>query len=1153
MSASRPPWEYTINHVYFPPRLPQSDDSSAANDIALCELVIQNAQAFAAALSSDGQLWSPIIEMMRNLQRIYAGTALDKAVLQDIISKLSVGDTLVVPIRARNACVVFRAGDTSTIIESFEIDPPNQQVMAPTGRLIRRFPEAAFELANTPESASFQHELAAFLADMDAVDQDSAPSAVKAGSKVFEVRDTADPHHIVQMMNAIVHGFPGSKPYEVERIEKRVRNEILCDNSREPSPWRRSPLWLIIRVALQTTLCRESVSGITEYKSFMIFMLSDIILSSDDYKSFSADILVCIQNKIVRRFRKLSDAMSRDLMHRSTEAISKAKDILEARWGELKKQQALSPPWAPDSLDIPADTNISLVSSKAYLLRRLQESVNPPAKHVFQPSETRHINDDDLLSPQRVLEALSGDPFMTLVDLEQIAIYRLDGWVDKYSSNSSACLALGECITHYAAAACKAYDNPEDRSMMMLTIFVLWSGFDRLAIILHPLLADYSPEISCDILEPILLRKFDSIHALICLKEYLQKRHSRASRGSVYEETLSTSSFAIRYFTSSSVLNQLKRDIEKEARAQREEKRAEFSRLSARYTELIRRAQTLQHFCWDSGYYRPWNCTKCSLERQASKLTISVHEWPLPSDTLYAQATVFELQCPPVFQAWRTITYTILSDHCRLPKYERSDRMAISLAGHSPLTRYCKEQSRITYASSTRPFVEAHYSTQAIAHVFDDLSSILVNCGLRFSLFDYGQSSWIHTPSTSECSIEPLCNFTILPSSPYYSLEYAVKGTMHSANKPLADQADAHPDLSVHEHIAFGTLRSGHQIQWLNIVRSLRERILSFDRFEVHLLIAEAAQQTGWIKDAGLEWHNMLKQLDFGLTLLSEIDDMMSTIKSNWHHINTLYSLIILTVRLLGACTDDDVVVRAYSTLRMAREVAYAWVLRLLEDLKHADSDAPSTLDLLRQHICLAAATCRATYDVDPRHFDSLIAGDNDVHKLIHCAIQIQDNQPREKKPTELNLFLARDRKLSFVLEPIIQKRIEASRGGIDAAILAVWSDYKEGSPWKHLTIPNERWFTSIIIDASTLTQSVVHYNLTDGTLLIDGKPLGRLPSSIVGHPTYKRILGKVSTSNNTLSFNVNPGLRKYLTSYPQYYLKWTFQLAAHFMRLVSR
>ncbi|KAG6871721.1 hypothetical protein C0995_000804, partial [Termitomyces sp. Mi166 len=381
----KPPLEYIINHVCLPPRLPQSDDSSMENDLSLLDFVISNAKVFAGSMSSDALDWGPIIQMLETLRNLYSASALDKR-------------TLVVPVRAQNACVFVRRLDMKTIYESFEVDPPNEQVMATTGRLVRRFPGPALEVAHTAVSLSFQKEIMAFLADMDVVTVESAPSTRKANSNVFEVRDTADPYYITELLTAIIHGGPDSKPADVERIEKRVRNEIIWDSAR--MPWRRSPLWLIIRVALQTILRRaSSLDGQTEYKVFMIFLLADIVLSNDDYPNLPNDILVC-QNKIVRRLRKIPDSTSDSLLEKVTEAISKAKEVLETRWKDIRDQQALSPPWSPGSLNMSQDTNISLTSSKDYLSTRLGHTVSSLVASIFQPSEKPRLNDEDFLKPE---------------------------------------------------------------------------------------------------------------------------------------------------------------------------------------------------------------------------------------------------------------------------------------------------------------------------------------------------------------------------------------------------------------------------------------------------------------------------------------------------------------------------------------------------------------------------------------------------------------------------------------------------------------------------------------------------------------------------------------------------------------------------------
>ncbi|KAG6819108.1 hypothetical protein H0H93_015384, partial [Arthromyces matolae] len=1105
----RPPLEYIINHIFLPPRLPQAADWSIENDGALCNFVIRNAKAFCQLNTFDKDRWNPIIRMLENLHTISSLNALDKQLLLDLASGLTQEETLVVPVRAQNACVFMRRLKDKTIYEIFEVDPPNEEVMATTGRLIRNFPGPALETTNSDASLAFEQELLTFLADMDIVTVGSAPTTTKARSKVPESRNTLDPHYITELLPAIIHGFPDSSPADIERIRKCVRNEILWDSAYHP--WRRSPLWLIIRVALQSTLRRATADGQTEYKSFMIFLLANIVSDDHDYRSLPTDILDCIRKKIARRLQKLAIADS-PVLEVAIRSIGKAVDVLQARWEDIQRGQASSPPWDPDSLNLSKDTVISLLSSKDYLTSRLQlrQATLSADKPIFQPSEASRLNDDAFLQPTLFSDALRRNPFVALTDIEEFAVNRLDIWVENYSADASnTCVALGKCILSYADVAQAKYSgNAEEQSLKFLTIFLLWSALDRLSIVAHPMLADYSPEVTEDILDPILLRKSVHIEALLRFRHYLQQRHSRARQGSVFSDDLSTSSFSIRHFRGSGSLIALKEKIEREAQDQRDEKRKEYRKLKDNHMRLTREARSREH---DRNYnrkgyaYHPKKCYKCSLEKQAAQISITVHEWPLPEGSLSAQATVFELQCPPAFQAWRSTTYVVLYDVCRPGlKSLYTTSAEVTLSAYAALGCYRHSQARITFASSTKSFMRSHYSTRKVADV-DNVSTILVNNGLRYHLYDAELGRWAQN-SFSDCNVDPLCHFSLPLSSPYSGLQYALPGNTHSANQPIADQALVPPALSVHEHLAFGSLRSGSQLQWLNILRELRARNLSFDRLEVHMLLIQATLQTGDISDGRLVWHEILNDPIFGLALLNEIDDLLSSVEDNWHHIVTLHTMAILTTRLLAALPEDEVVQRACSTLRTARRISFSWVQRLIVDLKHTDNEDHSTL--LRQRLSSAAAGCRATYDVDSLYLGLLIDCDEDINIFIQCAIQIKDNTAEGAKASDFKLFLRRDARMAQNLITTIWERIRARRVGLDKAIVSIWSGYHKGSDWKPLPTPNERWLVSSISDVTTNIQSTVHYNLLDGTLLIDGKPLGRLPASILQHSTYVRLLG---------------------------------------------
>jgi hypothetical protein len=121
----------------------------------------------------------------------------------------------------------------------------------------------------------------------------------------------------------------------------------------------------------------------------------------------------------------------------------------------------------------------------------------------------------------------------------------------------------------------------------------------------------------------------------------------------------------------------------------------------------------------------------------------------------------------------------------------------------------------------------------------------------------------------------------------YKGLQYAVNSTVHTSNEILANQSECPRDLSLHEFIAFGTLRSGSRLQWLNIARELPSRALNFHREAVHTLLAQAAWQIGPLSQSGgaewsAEWHVELNNPDYGHVLVAELEALLLNVEENW-------------------------------------------------------------------------------------------------------------------------------------------------------------------------------------------------------------------------------------------------------------------------------
>ena len=128
-------------------------------------------------------------------------------------------------------------------------------------------------------------------------------------------------------------------------------------------------------------------------------------------------------------------------------------------------------------------------------------------------------------------------------------------------------------------------------------------------------------------------------------------------------------------------------------------------------------------------------------------------------------------------------------------------------------------------------------------------------------------------------------------------------------NDVICNQADYHKDLSVHEFIAFGNLRSGPSLQWLNNLREIHTIRLTFRREEVHMLVAQAACQVGpCSSDGNMIWHHELACSSFFWSLLlTELETLVTEVSGNWLEGTRMNTVSLLVSRLLaGPLTMED-------------------------------------------------------------------------------------------------------------------------------------------------------------------------------------------------------------------------------------------------------
>ena len=1045
-------------------------------------------------------------------------------------------DVFVIHVRAQNAAVLVRVLIDHVRFEIFEVSPPAGAVMSTSGKILCSYPGPAVQVSSEVfANASFLQELASFLIQMDIDVLDSTATTKKAGSTVREVRETAHPRYITGLLVGILRGF--GEPASVDRITKRIADEVLWEDAYRP--WRRSPLWLVIRVALQTSLDRDM------YKTFMLFFHS-YLFQICIQKDFPSETLHLMRIKMVRRLSKLDPMVPEGIFQVVSDTAKKTEVLLQRRWTSFQTRQSTAPPWNPNGLDFDRDTAITLNNSRPYLMNALLFTSPSYSPKPFSPSHQPRLDnaiDFRRFSDRRLKKAVSKDGHVALADFELSVERHLDDWVKSCPPEDDPLEVIASCFSQYISSARKYGTNPEENSVIILTCLDLWKALDTLAIRQCSLLKLYSPEIPQDFLHPLLLHRSGSLERAKLIEEYIFQRHSRISCAtSIFSDAATETSFAVRYYGTSQELQRLYGDILEHAMREREEKRGELRDLNGQRQSLLYRASRMSH---DHRWGRR-KCEKCQTKDQANSLNIHVHEWPLPEDALKAQSVVFELSPPRAFSAWREITYSVLYDIGMSNAADHAEPKLL-LDAYSGLSEWAvrHEYHRITIASTTKSFYQTHYQGVQIPAVE---SEVLLNNGLSFKLYDRTTRSWAGR-SFQGSTITRFCTPPIPASSPYSNLHSFVSGTNHTSNEVIAAQSNCSPKLSLHEYNAFSGLRSGPRLQWLNIAREVPSPSLSFHREEVHTLITQAAWQLGPLSGDAREWHLDLGMPSFGKTLLQELDALIGRIEANWQEEVTIRTIgmsdcvlrfllsfvqqspALLTSRLLSSAQDPDICQTAYGLLRKARNVSYKWIGEL--HLKLDETHDELSRSNLGRRLCILAATCFSTYDVCPNHVPGILSDDSDFATAVHCAVIVHDNTPHTLEDDDSGYFvrlLNRHRRLLHFLEPFLLSSVQSNQTGFDDGVTKLWPDFRRqiSSNWHTLPSPNSRWITCTVESGQE-----VHYNLLAGRLLLDGEPLGRLPQEVMTHPTYASVLGTVSTIVHASSHVFTYSLQRILDVVP--------------------
>ncbi|KAK0714105.1 hypothetical protein B0T26DRAFT_784054 [Lasiosphaeria miniovina] len=1113
------------NHLALPDKLPQSEDCPDEIENNLIDRFLVGArQMHQLSTPHSTAAWEAIQRCLTAAKVVHCRGRLDRSRLLTQLRAFTEcrerHDFLVFHIRSQNAALLIHrliGSSNEIVVEVFETSPRNEDILAASTALQWDFPGSAVAIPlATFNEEDFQSNLATFLEQASLeYTKTFAAHTFKAGTEIHECRDTPAPTMISSMLMAMLEesGCKISTPL----LRKRVRDDICWKGAKKP--WRRLPFWLVLRVATARylSLALGGDLGRFEYKFFLCVCFANFLDST--HSTLDVEQTHFLKSKLCRRLVKLDvdrasvqdqdlaqkvDFLFEQLIPGIDGIINEAALHVQLEWKNFKVVSTKHVPPLPKTASLGDMTLPLRVSGEALLA--MQTMVRRPT----QPNRTRPL-DNNLSAATNEEFPKYAEPYLRAAEQDEIAYQLL--WDSQHKDASGFVeVKLSKQIEAYIVKGLPLYqENTEQMSTLILNTMELWMRLDELACQAYPLLHDYHPVFTPELLNAIHLSGYAEMARLQEVQRYLQRRiaASDRSRTNVFDDP-SKACFARRYYDECSEaksMHDLHDAVETNARRLKETKLKEWQQKKGELEKLAKLiSETTCMFMVDEnnplrqGSHNPARCARCKMERRMSNMRMQIYEHPLPSDNEFmAKVVVFELLCPRNFSIYRDTTWMII---CRLGLTPQAPGTMPTclLNRYAPLSEFAKNApSSLTLASVRKPFSMTHYSVVQFPVEWEEVCK---PNGLRFSYFDVKNSFWTGRSRLSLTFVHHV-QLKLPPDSLFQPLvdpkNFAVDGDGQTSYKIQASQMNCPSGLSRHEFLAFQTLLSGFARRWLSILVEFSSNNLNFSTEATMILLNHLALQCGPAsgQDDPLRLvHSAFRDRHFVEKLLEQVEFRLATLAANWREAHLMKIIVTLALRvhnLTNAAGLQGLSQRSLKAIMKAREICRGWFRILRTEIQESHDE--SVAERLQRNALAAALLCKRTFIIHigrQTPLDSLA-----LETYIESTIVVQESLASniQSLPQTLSHDLVFAIKLSHQLREVTLSSLIECQEGLRRALVQFWpgADRME-SESVSITLEQPGWVRCRIPETDTHSEEVVYFNFLLGNLLVNGKPVGRLP-----------------------------------------------------------
>jgi hypothetical protein len=1125
-------------HLFLPCHLPSSDKADFLiqhdhqNEHELLECMKDFLQSFNTTTKLPiFSVLTKCIQQWSNLQNL---NNLSVSNLQLTLLHLEPGDFFSLYFHTQNGAILIEMDENplyAPLISSWQVLLPTKEITTSLKPHFSCFPMPTYRLRNRSQLCTKTHcELLIDLMENSIEHHKS----YKSSYAFNEMRDVPQSHYVCQWWIMQFQGITMENNINTfNQFKKKHRDQIRWKDTMVP--FRRSGLWMTIKVVLHTILIKRLKGiGTIVYKLLITHFLTYVVYTR--YSNISTELLVHCLRKIARRLNKIDGLLSTMvdsndvngwIQYTILEIQSKMKQMLP----NLDWQQSIK--INEDKIQELSIKNLNLDDSKIY-------------RHRFEALKTYLNNNDSHSSNQQYL-GVNNHNNSTIANINQIdyvpsieelidrskysigiSLTRIEIWVESclekwinrpLSSNNEknrfeTLLKFFEDYQSYALnyyySETTASDSIGYSRFILTSITIIYiihqklcqdDRFQRLK--LHSV---NIPNL-INLFEYLILPNRDDMIRAYHLYNYFSEFKNR-SYPDLLRDIESEKAFGVYFAGLSATMNTSLQEIQVQIELDKQAKIQEVNNAKERYRQLMQEANSVQCECHLYRRRKQRRCPKCKIKIEAENIKVLIYECPIPSKRYSALAVIFELQMPIEIRCYREIIWQFINRPHPQPSHHMYEWLVVPPHKDKLRPYYTGPQNcNVKLVSSIKSITQSHYYTP---------TSIVSSLPKNF-LFENSLNVQISPtkviPFENEC-----CILTPQISHPDYKhLQSTVTNTEFEQNRVIARLSDCPIRLKPTHSVEFGSFRSGHCLQWWNLLSILEMESLPIDEESVVILIVHSLLQYGpvttnqntFINSWCSESHRSVLEDHIVDELISRLNHRLDDCEFNWQHELVLIVITMITMRILTICNATRENKVADLALK-CRRVGEKWIDLISESIQIISSLDLIEVGKLRDKKVAIGIACQMTYSVHPDRTHRVLSSNEHIVSLLRAITTVHDNTILNKNQIHTSIFMEHmirysERVLVSIQPSVAQLIKRTSYRSLNEFSTIYWAGIKsndrmDGNWKKRTTDIYDGWYDG---QYQSVTLSI---DCLRGTFLVDGMTIGFLPENITSNELFLRV-----------------------------------------------